>query len=110
MLSEIAEKNIMLIKEIAEQIWGGRHKFGEFKEVITSPYSTFDWHMILYDKIDVLLSHELSMLGISIKVAGSYKYLGKLTDKNLKEGFDSCKPENLNYNFRILDEIVIKML
>ena len=110
MLSDIAEKNIISIKKAAEQIWGTNHKFGKLKEVISSPYSTFDWQMTLYDKIDVLLSHELSMLCISVKVDGSYKYLGKLTDKNLAEDFNSCKSENLQYDFKILDEIAKEIL
>lgn len=107
MLDNEDRMNIKQIEETAKQIWGDEYKFGHI-DVINSPFGIFEMYLIIYN-FDILFTYDRSILGISIKVAGDYKNIRAFTKKEIKGGFDSCKPENLIYNFRILDEILRSM-
>ena len=101
------KQNIDLIKSTAQQIWDSNVQFGEIK-VINSPYPEFEWDIILYNKFSVLMKYDRSILDISVKTNGDEKWLTDLTDEDIVEGFESCKPENLLHNFHVLDRFLRK--
>jgi hypothetical protein len=107
MLDNEDRMNIKQIEETAKQIWDDEYKLGHI-DVLDSPFGIFEMYLMIYN-FAILFTYDRSILGINIKIAGEYKNIRGLTKKEIKGGFDSCEPENLLYNFRILDEILRSM-
>jgi hypothetical protein len=107
MLDNEDKINIKQIEEIAKQIWDDECQFGNV-DVKDAPFGMFEMQLMIYN-FDILLTYDRSILGINIKASGEYISIRKLTDKEIIGGFDSCRPENLLYNFRILDEMLRSM-
>jgi hypothetical protein len=108
MLDNEGKENIESIKAAAAQIWADLCQFGNV-DLIEAPYCMFEVHLLVYQKFDILLTYDRSILGINIKELGEYKNIRRYTSKEIKRGFESCQPENLLYNFRILNEILKSM-
>ena len=109
MLDDQGRENIKLIGELSEQIWGNNCEFGELK-VLNSPYPEFELPMRLYNKVNVLLTYDRSILGIAVKTRNGNVWVDDLTSQTIHDGFESCKPENLLHNFQVLDEVVREMI
>ena len=108
MLNNEAAKNIELIENTAVQVWAGNVEFDAIR-VLNSPYPEFEWVMTLYQKIDVLIHYDRSALDIGIPKNGQHVLMSEFTDKSIVRGMKSTQPENLLYNFRVLDDIVKKL-
>lgn len=109
MLDDEGRENIGKIKEVAIQIWGDMCQFGNVK-ILEAPFCTFELHMLIYNQFNIVLTYDRSILGININESGEYKNIRKFTNKEIKRGFESCEPENLSHNFKVLDEILKSML
>ena len=108
MLDNEGKDNIRTIENTAKQIWGNMCHFGDIK-VLEAPFCMFEMQMRIYDKFDILLTYDRSILGINIKVLGEFKNIRKFTSDEIKRGFESCVPENILYNFKVLDNILKAM-
>lgn len=104
-LDKEGKENILTIKQAAQTIWGDDCKIETIQEN-NSPFCMFEILMNIYGCFDVLLTYDRSILGIHVKSNGEYLNIRRFTDKKMKGGFESCKLENLLYNFRILDEVL----
>ena len=107
MLNKEANKNLQLIKETALNIWGDNCTFSEL-DVKDSPYAEFELPVCLYQKVKVGIYYDRSALDIGLWQDGKYVLLGKFTEKPVFRGFKAMKPENLEYNFNVLDEVIHK--
>lgn len=105
MLDNEGKQNIKSIKNAAQIVWGEQCKIEDI-QVHNAPFCMFELKIKLYDSFDILLIYDRSLLSINLKVEDNYINIRKLTNKQIRGGFDSCKLENLLYNFRILDEIL----
>lgn len=109
MLDDEARENIRIVRKIAENIWDGKCSFGDIK-VTNSPYAEFIMPLILYNSVNVILTYDRSILGIAIKQEGGEIWLDDLTTQLVYDGFESCKPENIEHNFKILDTIAREII
>ncbi len=101
------QKNIKMIEDVANQVWGSNVQFGEMK-IINSPYPEFEWPMRLYGNIEVIIKYERSTVGILIKEGDDYIGLSRMTGEQVFKGLISCKPDNLLHNFQVLDRLLCK--
>ena len=108
MLDREAIDDIALIRATAHRVWGSKCQLGEIRE-IDSPYPEFDLPILLYNSYNITLEYERSTVGIMVKTNQGYIGLSRLTDQNIFKGLKSCVPENLLYNFKVLDDIVKKL-
>jgi hypothetical protein len=109
MLDKHAEENIKLIEILTHKIWGNNCEMGQIK-VLNSPYSEFKYPIRLYNKIDVILTYDRSILGIAVRTEKGDVWIDDLTNQIVYDGFESSKPENLDHNFQVLDKVVRKMI
>ena len=108
MLNNEGRQNLENIKRAAADVWGKKCRFSDFKD-FGAPFCMFEIHLFIHEKFDVLLTYDRSTLDISIRMKDEYQWLGDLTNQNLIEGFDSCKPDSLLHNFVILDNVLSSM-
>ena len=108
MLNKYDQKNIAAIKSMAQKVFGQNCTLGEI-QLLDRPFTEFEWTMKLYDRFEVLITYDRSIIGINVKVNGDFINLRKLTSKEIKKGFDSSKQENIFYNFKLLDEVLKDM-
>jgi len=108
MLDNEGKENIRKIREAAKQTWGDMCQFGNVEE-LEAPFCMFEMQMQIYNKFDILLTYDRSILGINIKESGEYKNIREFTTQEIKRGFESCKPKNLLHNFKVLDKVLQSM-
>lgn len=108
MLDKHAEESIKLIEFLANQLWGSNCEIGQVKE-LNSPYAEFECPIRLYNKVDVTLTYDRSILGIAIKSKKGDVWVDDLTNQIIYDGFESSKPENVLHNFRVLDKVIRNM-
>ena len=109
MLDNEARQDIQTIKQIAFQIWGQNCEFNDI-DIKDSPYPEFELPIRLYGRIEVGIYYDRSALDIGIRHDGKYVLLGKFTTKQVFRGMKAMEPENLLYNFRLLDEVVREII
>lgn len=107
MLDKEAREDIKLIEETAKRTWGENCEFLQL-DVKESPYAEFELQICLYQKVKVGIYYDRSALGIRIWQNGKDVFFGKFTEKPVFWGFKAMKPENLEYNFNVLDEVIHK--
>lgn len=100
-----AVENIESIRNAAQQVWGKNVRFSDIQGK-DSPYSEFEWHILLYNRFDIKMEYDRSMLEITVNTAQGYILLDKLTNEKIFLWFESCKPQNLLHNFQVLDRVV----
>ena len=105
MIDNEGDENVVKIKEAGNYIWGEQFQIKELKD-FNMPFCMFELYVNIYNKYDILLTYDRSIIGINIKIEGEYKNIRKLTNKEIKKGFDSNKYENIIYNFKILEDII----
>ena len=109
MLDREAYSDMETIKAAAHKAWGRDCSFGEFKE-LNSPYPEFEWFMMLYDRFNIKLVYDRSILYMEVPTKDGYRELSRITEENVFWGFEGmAPPENLLHNFRVLDRIVREM-
>jgi hypothetical protein len=64
---------------LAKEVFNDDINFGEMEE-IDSPFPEFTWPIILYKRINALLTYDRSILRVDIMINGKYKFIGKLTN------------------------------
>lgn len=104
MLDNEARQDLQMIKQMAIQNWGSNCEFADIK-IMNSPHSEFELPMRLYHEVEVGIYYDRSALDIGIRQGGKYDLLGKFTTKQVFRGMKAMKPENLLYNFKVLDEV-----
>lgn len=105
MLSKHGTKNLTLLKELINQFWGTNVRIIN-EEVINAPFDMFKMNIIIYDKFEILIEYDRSIIGISIKIDNNFINLRKLTDKETIKGFESSEKDSILYNFKILDDVL----
>jgi hypothetical protein len=99
------KQNIDNIYGFAMELWGENVKFGDVN-IKNSPYSEFELPLRLYDRVDVLLTYDRSIIGLALVSSNGLQWIDDLTTGTVFDGFESSNPENMQHNFRVLDEIV----
>ena len=105
MLSSFGKANLEAIKQALNIVWE-QNALVINEKVINRPFDMFEMDVKIYNKHNILISYDRSVIDISIKKDGEYKWLTDLTDQEIVEGFDSCILENLVHNFMILDKVL----
>jgi hypothetical protein len=108
MLDSEDNESIARIKKIANIVWGDMCYVGNIK-VFNVPFGMFEMPLTIYMRHEVMISYDRSIIDISIKKNGEYKWLTDLTDEKVIEGFESSKEENLLHNFEVLDKVLQTM-
>lgn len=107
MLNNDAYQNIELIMASAQEVWGGDAELGEIK-VLDVPVPMFELVMRLYGQFGVKLEYDRSTLSIGVPTEEGYVALSRVAGEHVFRGFDGMKPENLLYNFGVLDRLIQK--
>jgi hypothetical protein len=105
MLSKVGETNLEIVKQSLIKVWGQRARIINIK-VLDRPFDMFEIHLAINHQHDVMISYDRSIVDISVLKDGKYKWLTDMTDLDVIEGFDSCRPENLIQNFEVLDKVL----
>ena len=105
MLNKEAHRDIELIRETAQKVWGEDCVFGEFKEP-NSPYAEFEWYVVLYGRFEVRIDYERGGIGNMVKTGDGHIALSRLTDEQVFKGLKGGIPENLIHNFQVLDRLL----
>ncbi len=106
MLDNEARRDLMLIKQIADQVWGANCRFGDLK-VMDSPYPEFEIPLRLYEKWDIGIYYDRSAVDIGIKQGEKYVLLDKFTTQKVFRGMNAMTEDNLLHNFELLNEVVL---
>jgi len=109
MLDDEAKKNIELISEYANRIWGKDCKIGQI-EIVNAPHSEFKLPISIYNKIKATITYDRSIIGIFIETKNGDIWIDDLTTQTVFDGFESSKPDNLLHNFQVLDEVAKNMI
>jgi hypothetical protein len=105
MLSKYGMENIEVLKKAVYDVWGKEASIVDTK-IINRPFDMFEMYLILHKKYHILLSYDRSIVDIAVLVEGKYKWLTDITNMQVVEGFNSCKTENLAYNFQVLEKAI----
>ena len=108
MLNKEGKENIQKIKNAAKKIWGDTCRFGKV-EVLDAPFCMFNLPALMYEKYDIVMKYDRSILDIAVKIENNDTWLANLTTDHVIEGFESCDLENLLHNFKILDKVLRMM-
>ena len=108
MLDNEARNNLKTIQQLAKELWGPDCELEE-PEIIDSPYPEFELRMRLFGRVEVGVYYDRSALDIGIKQGEEYVLLRDFTDKPVTRGMKAMKPDNLRYNFDVLDEVAREM-
>ncbi len=102
MLDQEGSENINKIRDAAKQTWGDQCRL-QNPQVHEAPFCMFEIHMRIYDRFSVVILCDRSVVDISFRTNGRYEWLAELSPGTVVEGAESCRPENLLRNFRLLD-------
>lgn len=105
MLSEEGLMHLKLLKNLMQQFWGSNARIIN-EEVLNAPFDMFKMNIIIYDKFEILIEYDRSIIGISIKIDNNFINLRKLTDKETIIGFESSGKDSILHNFKILDDVL----
>lgn len=105
MLSNFGTANLEMLKQSLNTVWGQNARITDIR-VIDRPFDMFEINLTINNRHKVLISYDRSIVDISIHKNDEYEWLTDLTDIEVVEGFDSCKPENLVHNFEVLDKVL----
>ena len=108
MLSDEGKRGLGQVEDLIALVWGDGVQI-EHKEILSAPFDLFELRAIIHDKYEVLISYDRSIVGVNIKIDGTYINLRNLTKRDLIKGFDSSTKEGMLYNFRVLEE-TLKLL
>ena len=100
-----ADKLISFIK----RFWDDKVSNIKITDIADKPFDIFTLAMKLYKKFDIMMEYERSTLAISVKIDDEFVYLDELTDEPIFIGFESYYPENLLFNFKLLDKVLKSM-
>jgi len=106
---EMAE-HIEKIKDTAFRVWGGNVELNEVDIKKGAPYPIFTWDIKLYEKVDVHMEYDRSVLAIGLPKDGEYAFMDDFTEKPVFDCLKVLKGDNLLHNFLILDEIAKRLI
>ncbi|MCL2676687.1 MAG: hypothetical protein FWE43_01455 [Streptococcaceae bacterium] len=103
MLSGEGKNNLEKINKMIKKFWGDsctsiNEKFNDI------PFDEFEVFVVLYNKIEIKITYDRSIIGFNIKKHGNFINLRNLTSQKLFTGFESSTEENIEHNFRVLDD------
>lgn len=101
--------NIDDLVDLIKQFWKYSVSNIHVANVTDIPYDMFTLTMTLYDKYDITMDYDRSTISIKVNVNSQYTVLSKLTDEKVYKGFESCDPDNLQHNFKVLDMVLRAM-
>ena len=108
MLSKFGTTNLEILKDILQKKWAKKALITDIK-VMNRPFDMFEMYVTINNRYNIKISYDRSIVDISVQINGEYIWLTDLTDQDVVEGFESCQPENLLYNFKILDGVLQAM-
>jgi len=108
MLSEEGLMHLKLLKNLIQQFWRCNARIIN-EELLNAPFDMFKMNIIIYDKFEILIEYDRSIIGISIKIDNNFINLRKLTDKETIKGFESSEKDSILHNFKILDDVLKAM-
>jgi hypothetical protein len=108
MLNKYSLENIELIRMLAKEVFNDDINFGEMEE-IDSPFPEFTWLIILYKRINALLTYDRSMLRVDIMINGEYKYIRYVANAPKRKTATMTR-ERVKDDFLLLREVSLRLL
>ena len=105
MLSNEGINKLNAIEEIAKKIWDEKLQIKDVK-ILNYPFDAFEIKMVIYEKFDIKIEYDRSIVAINLKQQGTYENIRKIVKEEFVRGFESSKRENIEHNLRVLDNVL----